>query len=257
MRRLLLLLLLLVGCVQPADRAAPQEPGLHTGNGTVLQSPAHGPELCFDVAESLPPQCTGIPLAGWDWAAADGEQSVNGTTWGDYSVVGRWDGTTLTVTEPPSRWTPSPGGRDTIRAGCDDPTTGGQGGIAQEDLERTIGRARAEVDHAGAWIDRSVLTLAFTGALDRHEQRARETWSGPLCVVRHERSLRELKRIQAEVFNRTGAELGLEVRSGGVMEVENALRLGVFAITDEQQRALDERYGKGVVVVEPGLREQG
>ncbi|MCW2678644.1 MAG: hypothetical protein JWM62_45 [Frankiales bacterium] len=39
------------------------------------------------------------------------------------------------------------------------------------------------------------------------------------------------------------------------MEVENRVRVGAFAVTEEQQRALDERYGEGVVLVEPGLRE--
>jgi hypothetical protein len=190
-RLLLLLPLLLAGCGAPESVATRE--ALHTGTGTVLQSPEHGPELCFDVAQSLPPQCGGIPLVGWDWAAVGGEDSANGTTWGEYSLVGRWDGTSLTVTEASAPAPPRAGEQEPIRAGCDEPSTGGVGGIAQEYLERTISTAQAERDYAGAWIDGSTLTLAFTGDLDRHEERARTTWSGPLCVVEHGRSLAELQ----------------------------------------------------------------
>jgi hypothetical protein len=123
-RRVLLLPLLLAGCGSPASVTSQEV--LHTGSGTVLQSPAHGPELCFDVMQSLPPQCSGIPLLGWDWAQVDGEESANGSTWGEYAVTGRWDGSALTVTErdaPPPRGVGDP---DPIEAGGDDRPPGGR-----------------------------------------------------------------------------------------------------------------------------------
>ncbi|MGH8829004.1 MAG: hypothetical protein ACRDVZ_15690, partial [Jiangellaceae bacterium] len=40
---------------------------------TVLESPEHGPQLCHGVAESLPPQCGGPDIAGWDWSAVEAE----------------------------------------------------------------------------------------------------------------------------------------------------------------------------------------
>lgn len=80
--------------------AAGDEPVLHTG--TVLQAPGAGPQLCLrGVADSLPPQCGGLPPIGWDWAPVDGEEDASGTTWGEYTVTGRYDGTTRTVTDPP------------------------------------------------------------------------------------------------------------------------------------------------------------
>ena len=118
-------------------------------------------------------------------------------------------------------------------------------------MGRTLEAARAQPDHAGAWVDGPVLNLAFTGDLPRHEAEARRTWGGPVCVVQHERGLAELQRISDELWERTD----LEVFSTAVLEVENAVEVGVVAVTQEQQRALDERYGKGAVRVQPGLRE--
>ncbi len=58
------------------------------------------PELCLGpVAESYPPQCRGIPLRGWDWAEHQGAfDTSGGVRWGQFQVVGTFDGTTMTVT---------------------------------------------------------------------------------------------------------------------------------------------------------------
>ncbi len=80
----------------------PAATGPVTGQGTVIEVPDGAPELCLGpVRESSPPQCEGIPLAGWDWEAA-GVQERSGedpaiTRWGTYAVTGTFDGVTLTV----------------------------------------------------------------------------------------------------------------------------------------------------------------
>ena len=58
------------------------------------------PELCLGaVAESWPPQCSGIPLRGWDWSAQQGIFEKSGKTrWGGFAVTGRFDGSTFEVT---------------------------------------------------------------------------------------------------------------------------------------------------------------
>jgi len=51
------------------------------GVGTVLDD-GDGPELCLGgVAESLPPQCGGPKVVGWDWADVEAQGSLAGTTW--------------------------------------------------------------------------------------------------------------------------------------------------------------------------------
>jgi hypothetical protein len=70
------------------------------GQGTVLQKGDTRPELCLGaVAESYPPQCSGPPIVGWDWAAVDASESAAGVTWGSYAVTGTWNGTEFTVTQ--------------------------------------------------------------------------------------------------------------------------------------------------------------
>lgn len=76
-------------------------PAVVHGAGTILDA-GDAPVLCLGkIADSLPPQCTGVALADWDWAAVDGEDSASGVTWGTYSLAGEWDGETLTVTRAP------------------------------------------------------------------------------------------------------------------------------------------------------------
>ncbi|MDX2375457.1 hypothetical protein M4I32_01415 [Microbacterium sp. LRZ72] len=110
-------LVLLTGCATPAGdpvpsgspvggdppalaAASPAPPsGEVIATGTVLD--AGEPELCLGgVAESYPPQCSGIPLDGWDWSGVDGSEQAAGTRWGSYAVQGRYDGERFTVTGP-------------------------------------------------------------------------------------------------------------------------------------------------------------
>lgn len=74
-----------------------------TGVGTVIEVPGGTPELCLGpVRESYPPQCEGVPLAGWNWAEHPPEQQAGtdgaSTSWGSYAVTGTFDGLTLAVT---------------------------------------------------------------------------------------------------------------------------------------------------------------
>jgi hypothetical protein len=106
--------LILVGCagspinIQPAgpgDRVADGNgiaaAGEVSGQGTVLQIEGQTPQLCLGaVAESYPPQCGGPEILEWDWDAADLEETASGVTWGTYAVVGTWDGTRFTLTQP-------------------------------------------------------------------------------------------------------------------------------------------------------------
>ena len=80
----------------------PAAPGEVLGQGTVLQTDGEAAMFCLGaVAESYPPQCSGPEILGWDWDAVEGAESASGVSWGSYAVQGTWDGTALTVTQPP------------------------------------------------------------------------------------------------------------------------------------------------------------
>lgn len=231
---------------------------------TVLESKAHGPMLCpGGMTASLPPQCGNVPITNWDWDAVAREERLSGTIWGAYHVVGTYDGKAFTVTEtgPAREW--SDGFSDgPIVAGCQEP----QGGWELPDPDRTSEGdlnaaqrlARGEPDFAGFWIDyldkpreepiddqRIVITAAFTGDLDRHEDQLREVWGGPLCVIEHPRTYRELRRIQKE-FTDSDVQ-GLGHLGSSVDVVDNVVELYVVLLDDEDRRRLDQRYGEGTV----------
>lgn len=269
-------LALLMGCGSvPADGQAQNQPEVqrHVGSGTVLQSPEHGPQLCLGgVFTSLPPQCGGVPLVGWDWAAAEDEESANGTTWGDYRVVGTFDGTTLTLTEPPGRAEPDAGtdAEVLLRTPCAEPPGGwdvpDRSRAGEDDLEPSSSYAMAQPDRAAFWIDRQgaspygpapdgevILNAGFTTDVARHERELRALWGGPLCVRKMERTVRELLAVQDELSSSAGEDLDLTVLHSSVLEFRGVVELGVVSVTAEQEAGLAERFGFGVVDVVPGL----
>jgi hypothetical protein len=253
-------------------RVTPDRAALYETNTTILESRDHGPELCLGgVAESYPPQCGGIPIANWDWSLVQGEEAASGTTWGSFHVVGRYDGSTFTVTDAGPYQQPSPDSGDPFAAPCPEP----DGGWIAPDPTRATEEhrivaaqvAEAQSDSAGIWIDYLVqpvgeapvapgdviLVAAFTGDLVRHEAELREVWGGPLCVTRHERSLAELERIQAEIASAVGERLGLEKTWSAVDVMENEVELGVVVVDADVRAALDARYGPGAVELHPAL----
>jgi hypothetical protein len=273
-----LLLLLPTGAAGDASaQVARRTPQRYEATGTVLQSRAHGPELCFAVAESYPPQCGGIPIRNWDWGKVTGEQSASGTIWGEFRLVGTYDGSVFTVEQvraprpsaepdwpPPLSTTP-----------CPEPPGGWHAANPRrpgpEALEAVTRTARAQPDFAGIWVDYLeppgdnvaedagpfVLNAAFTGNLDRHRRELRAAWDGPLCVSRHPRTYRELERIAEELRGGTGRQLGLEVLSTGIVETTNSVDLTVVVLDDQARAALERRYGKGAVQATAELRPVG
>ena len=70
--------------------------GLVVGLGLVLDNGKPG--FCLGpVAESYPPQCTGLAMAGWDWAEHRGQfEQAGDVRFGSFAITGTFDGETLT-----------------------------------------------------------------------------------------------------------------------------------------------------------------
>jgi hypothetical protein len=111
--------LALAGCATPAGPGATGSspdapPGASLGSlwpappegeviaqGTVMDVGGDA-ELCLGaVAESYPPQCSGVPITNWTWDGIEGSETSGDTTWGSYAVQGTYDGEEFTVTQPP------------------------------------------------------------------------------------------------------------------------------------------------------------
>ena len=243
---------------------------LYEANVTVLEAPGRPAMLCWSVATSLPPQCGDIPTAEWSWEKVDGEERLNGVTWGSYHVVGRYDGKVFTVVEAgPPRGDDRPREDTAITSPCATPDGGWQASdptrAKQSDVDAVVERARSAPDHAGFWLvyldephgerevapGRILLNAAFTGDLERHRAELEELWGGPLCMVEHEHTLEELTRIQSEL---TAQAKGLRLLSSGTDEVRNRVLVDVVFADADAQAKMDEKYGKGTVVLSSALR---
>jgi hypothetical protein len=256
--------------VEPAPTPTTGTPAVaptqqYSVDATVLQDPTHGPELCFAVATSLPPQCKGTPIAGWDWRKVDREESVNGTTWGEFHIVGTYDGTAITITQPATAaHAPPPVTLPSYKTPCPTPPGGwtvvDRSKFSIDAYNAFANAARSQPDAAGLWLDSTtpvdgntdlfpaqVINVAFTGDLDTHRAELRALWGGPFCVVHHDRSMRELQLIQQALNGDAGRDLGFQNRSASIDEVNNDIRFDALVATPAGQTALDRRYGNGVV----------
>jgi hypothetical protein len=229
----------------------------------VLESPDHGPQLCYVVAESLPPQCEGPDIGGWDWSKVEAE-SRSGTTWGEYVVTGTFDGHTFTLTEPArvDDGTTGQSGFDGLGTPCPEPPGGWKpvdpARATNKAFPQASERAQAADGFGQLWIDqqipaeeltewnsndpkRFVLNITTTGDVAAMDSAVREVWGGSLCVSKTPRSQAELAEIR-----RTLPELPHLISlttDGRAGQVE----VGLVVATEELQQRLDERYGEGAV----------
>jgi hypothetical protein len=296
MRRILLALVLVVaflptGCgagepgadgeTPPTNPPASSPADLYEADATVLDD-ADGPKLCLGgVAESLPPQCAGLPLLGWDWRAVEGEETVAGTTWGDYRLVGTFDGEAFTVREAgPSE--PDPGELGSERdftTPCPEPDGGWVAAdpsrVSEEAFDAGASAAQARPDFVALWVDYvggdtseelarrlmdgesvlKIMNVVVTDDVTGAEAAIRETWGGPLCVIQREgHTEQELAAIRDEAERFVQEDLGLRFTWSSDGDVGLAAEIGVVVDPGGAgQAALDERYGPGMVQLFPAL----
>jgi hypothetical protein len=260
---------LVAGCATTTGTASAPEPveeQRYTVNTTVLESPDHGPQLCLGPVElSLPPQCGGPDVIGFDWADVDDEESANGTTWGSYGLTGTWDGERFTLTERPGPHgsVPSEEGPP-ASAEFPTPCEAPDGGWADTDPARAgeqhwnaaTNYATAQPDVAGIWLDRhaamrnerpdpndGVLNVSFTGDLAVHEAELRRLYGGPLCVSSAERPLAELQALQQKVHD----ELGRALFTSSADAIDGVVEITVTLVDDELVQRLQELDPEGLV----------
>lgn len=267
----LAVLLALAACgTQPAA-----QPRRYTADLTVLENPKHGPQLCASVNYSMPPQCGGPDIVGWDWNTVK-HDAKGGVRWGSYRVVGTWDGSRLTLTERARPATPDvgPGDKADFASPCPAPEGGWRpvdpGKATSARMEQALSMGRSAKGYAGSWLDQSyldtikgydgskpewvekyannpkrlVLNFRFTGDLAAREAWLREVWGGALCVSKAEHSQAKLLTIQQRLHKEVKG-----VHGSGPDVMTNRLHAGVWVLTEALQREVDQKYGKGVVVL--------
>jgi hypothetical protein len=265
---------------EPPTTSAPvPDPSQLYETDTTVLGDASGPKLCVGgVAESLPPQCVGLPLVGWDWDAVEGEKRAMGATWGTYRVVGTLDGEAFVVQEAgPARPT---GGRERdFGTPCPEPAGGwapvDPSRASDEDFAAGAAVAQSQPGYVALWVDYAggltaddvarrleegepvlqIMNVVVTEDVAGAEAAIRESWGGPLCVTRRQgHTEAELAAIREEALAFIQEELGLRYlwSSGG--DVGLAAEVGVVVDPGGAgQAALDERYGPGMVKLFPAL----
>lgn len=247
-----------------------------------------GPMLCLGgIAMSLPPQCSGPPVAEWDWDEHPEAETVDGVTWGDYTLEGVWDGTTFTPTQvretAPGDW-PEEDVNDLFASRCEEP----DGGWVPVDPATTTGGALAAAhrvaeqlpDYAISWGDQSInphwqevqdlqesggtpsleaqqamndpahtiLNVGVTDDLAGAEAAVREVWGGPLCVTRFGNTHARLREVADELRGLAGS------LNSGYGSISNTVEITVTHDDGSIQAWADEQYGAGVVAVTSALQ---
>ena len=208
-----------------------------------------------------------------------GFTSLNGTTWGAYTLIGTYDGRSLTITRPPRPRVASTTDadeereRDRLRTPCPEPPGGWRvldpSRTDEEAMSRAIDAARAMEGYANAWLDQSrhplyhrsdewaaqlmaadlgtlIINVAVTGDTEAAETKLREFWGGPPCVSSARRTDSELKRVRDEL-----------IETPGLLSLGHFLdhvHLEVINDDGSLERELDASYGAGLVVVTSALR---
>lgn len=252
--------------------------GRYRAAATVLQDAHHGPQLCVGgVADSLPPQCGGPDLVGWSWKGL-GAQKVGATTWGEYVVIGTYDGTRFTPTEAARPFDPMKDAGAAPEPASDDPTTpcaaptGGWRPVEPAKATDAASQAGAELARrqdgfGGLWIDqnfppgvqpngstespapgtapndpaRIILNVSTTGDVEAMTTTVRRVWGGNLCVIKATHPHAELEQIMHSMGSTPG------VLSAAVQEISGRVEVTVVRATIQAQQDLDRRYGAGVV----------
>lgn len=256
--------------VLPVPTQIPDSSGLVRSRGipTVLARGDEPPQLCLGaVAESLPPQCGGPVIEGWDWADYVGHyDEASGVRWSGVQVSGRLvDGRfVLRHAWVNNKYGISDGGLQVApRPPCPEPDGGWRPvdttKVSEEAMSATVEAAAALPGYGEAWVgyERNpalgsgdagsvpVLVVRVTEDLEGAEATLRETWSGALCVARALRTAAELEGIQRQLGELPGM-LGSSIEQG-VVEAEVVYDDGSL------QAWADASYGPEVVEISSAL----
>lgn len=244
---------------------------------TVIEGPKQPTEVCLGgVATSLPPQCGGPRLVGFNWNEHRGHfEEGAGVKFGGFLVEGRYDGTVFTVTKvvPQSDFKEPDADVDALleerfKTPCPEPDGGWRvldpSRTTDETQEQTFIAAEKLPGYAEAWVDQSrnpadgtenheamndprlsTINVRVTKDLAGAEEKLRTIWGGALCVSKAERTDKELRGIQEAM-----SELpGFTQSSSGDGQVQASVEYDDGSL----QAWADRKYGRGLVGISSAL----
>lgn len=242
-----------------------------TSRPVTVTDDGSGARLCFsDVTWGgglpTPLVCDDAAVAGWDWGRHGGEfTEEQGVRMGAYRLAGTFDGSTFTV-EGATQPEPEPHVLD-FEIPCPTPEGGWQvtdgSRVTRDDQFRATSVAQGLDDFATVAVSTSdgepgprdpadtVVSVFVAGDPAVAEAAVREVWSGMLCVVRVERTEKELLALQQATLDLPGFV------ESGAGSPSNQLELTVFHDDGRIQQWVDDQHGEGAVAVESVLLPAG
>ena len=184
------------------------------------------------------PNATGSRCAGD--LAGQGVERIRGTTWGDFAVVGTWDGRCSPSRRPSIRRRSGPRPARSTSPTCQftaEPAGGWQAPdparVTYEDQNRVFAAAEGLPGYADWWLD------------DGAERALRKLWGGSLCVSDAKHTQAELLKVQYQLTKLPGFLVSGPYR--------DQVQVSVVFDDGTLQRDLDKKYGAGLVVVSSGV----
>jgi hypothetical protein len=245
-----------------------------------------GAELCVGgVDASLPPQCDGPLLVGWDWSEHEGRyERLSGVTWGEFIVTGRYSASSdefvpTEILAGMGREGPSaePLGLTTP---CREPSGGwrvlDESTTTDAAMQAVFERTATLDGYSSAWVDQSmnpasevdpddttpslewelgvndplltIVNVRVVGDPVQAESELRSVWGGMLCVSTAERTEAALRATIDLVLATTDGVLTI-----GQAGTEDHIEMLVIHDDGTLQRRMDSEFGDGVVEVTSAL----
>jgi hypothetical protein len=141
--------------------------------------------------------------------------------------------------------------------------------LSNDDARAMTAAANAAPDFAGTWVDVSVTVprhgdtpaeqlydFGFTGDVERHRAELQAIWGGPICVTQLPRTDAALRHIadELQLDPAVARSLGLRVLMALPLDTEGRVWVEALFADDARQRAVDRRYGRGVVQLSSALQ---
>ena len=235
----------------------------------VIQDPSGPPVACMGgVAESLPPQCGGIALIGFNWSNVTFNEA-NGVRFsgGDVYLEGSFEGDAFRLTLNRDATADDRGPQVTrdLSAACPEPEGGWANVdpdlVSSADFDAAIAYADSIDDRSAVWVSQpamsgpspleQIINVAVVANLELHETELRARWGGPLCVVEGLTRSADLRAVQTEIGD-ASAELGAVVIS--VNEIAGVVDVTVIVSDDGLEAEFASRWPGVTIDLDPVFR---
>lgn len=214
------------------------------------------------VNASLPPQCAGLVLVGFDWSGIDHEDRGDLRFSSSTYLEGRIEGDTFVVSfvRNATESDRLPSHPPDLSSPCPEPAGGwtivSPALVTDEAFGHALGYGNTIDDLSAIWVTQPpvevanpvdvIVNVAVVDNVELHQEELRARWGGPLCVFQRPGRAADLRAIQDEIVDEPTS---LGITSVGVDEIGQVVAVGVIVADAGTVAYFVDRFGAGVVQV--------